>query len=71
LGLLYLKQSAAIKQNEDEMKDIGRATQWLEKAYELSPNNIKSLQALQLAYSKANNKEQLDKINNKLKQLTN
>ncbi|WP_183559404.1 tetratricopeptide repeat protein [Mucilaginibacter sp. SP1R1] len=68
LGLLYLKQSAA-KQGSSE--DIGRAVQWLEKAYEISPNNVQGLKALQLVYAKTNNKDQLDKVNNKLKQITN
>ncbi len=70
LGLLYLKQSTTSK-GERSIQDLGRAIQWLEKANEISPNNVNSLQALQLAYAKTNNQDQLDKINNKLKQLTN
>lgn len=70
LGLLYLKQSANTK-GERSTQDLGRAIQWLEKANEISPNNANSLQALQLAYAKTNNQDQLDRINNKLKQLTN
>ena len=71
LGLMYLKQSAVTKEETESNKNIGMAIQWLEKANELSPNNIKGLQALQIVYAKTNNKDQLDKINNKLKQLTN
>jgi tetratricopeptide (TPR) repeat protein len=71
LGLLYLKQSALTKQEGESDRNIGMAIQWLEKANEISPNNVKGLQALQIAYAKTNNKDQLDKINNKLKQLTN
>ncbi|WPU91294.1 hypothetical protein SNE25_18415 [Mucilaginibacter sabulilitoris] len=70
LGLLYLKQSAT-GQEGDEDKNIGRAVLWLEKASEISPNNVQGLKALQLAYSKAGNQDQLDKVNNKLKQITN
>jgi tetratricopeptide (TPR) repeat protein len=70
LGLLYLKQSAAGQEGNDD-RNIGRAIQWLEKAYEISPNNVQGLKALQLAYAKTGNKDQLDKVNNKLKQITN
>ncbi|NHA02896.1 hypothetical protein G7092_03780 [Mucilaginibacter sp. HC2] len=70
LGLLYLKQSANAKGGTED-QDIGRAVQWLEKANEISPNNVQGLKALQLVYAKTGNKDQLDKINSKLKQLTN
>jgi tetratricopeptide (TPR) repeat protein len=69
LGLLYLKQSAIEQEGKDE--NLGRAIQWLEKASEISPNNIQGLKALQIVYAKTNNKDQLDKVNNKLKQLIN
>ena len=42
-----------------------------EKANEVLPNNIKTLQVLQLIYSQDQNKNQLLKVNNILKQLTN
>lgn len=71
LGLLYLKKSTIGQQQDEEIKNLGKAVQWLEKANELSPANVKGLQALQLVYTKTTNKEQLDKVNNKLKQLTN
>ncbi|SEP09167.1 hypothetical protein SAMN05428947_106337 [Mucilaginibacter sp. OK283] len=71
LGLLYLKESALAKQEGESDRNIGMAIQWLEKANEISPGNVKGLQALQIVYAKTNNKDQLEKINNKLKQLTN
>ncbi len=40
LGLLYFKQSQ-IKQTKDNVPNITRAVQWLEKANEISPNDIK------------------------------
>ena len=70
LGLLYLKQSAGTQEGSDD-KNLGRAVQWLEKAYEILPNNVQTLKALQLAYAKTGNKDQLDRVNNKLKQITN
>ncbi|MEO3404869.1 hypothetical protein AAFN85_13260 [Mucilaginibacter sp. CAU 1740] len=70
LGLLYFKQSVSKKEGSD-IQDLGRAIQWLEKANEISPNNVKSLQALQLAYQKSDNLDMLERVNNKLKQLTN
>jgi len=70
LGLLYLKTSA-LKKDGDAGKNLTFAQQWLEKANEISPNDVNCLQVLQLVYSKTDNKDQLDKINNKLKQLTN
>ena len=70
LGLLYFKQSVSKKEGSD-IQDLGRAIQWLEKANEISPNSIKSLQALQLAYQKSENQDMLERVNNKLKQLTN
>ncbi|MDN5288883.1 MAG: hypothetical protein JWR38_5157 [Mucilaginibacter sp.] len=70
LGLLYLKQSAT-QQGSGGQEDLGRAIQWLEKACEISPNNVQGLKVLQLVYAKTNNKDQLDKVNNKLKQITN
>jgi hypothetical protein len=70
LGLLYLKQSTT-GQGSGSQENLGRAIQWLEKAYEISPNNVQGLKVLQLVYAKTNNKDQLDKVNNKLKQITN
>lgn len=70
LGLLYLKVSQ-LKKDDNLDKNLSRATQWLEKANEISPNDIKCLQLLQLAYANENNQYQLNKINNKLKLLTN
>lgn len=69
LGLLYFK-SYAIK-NGDQQKNIDRAIQWFEKANTILPNNLQCLQLLQWAYLKTRNEDQLNRINDKLKQLTN
>ncbi len=69
LGLLYLKQSA--KKNEAGKKDITYAAKWLEKANEISPNDIKCLKLLQIVYAQAGNENQLNRINNKLRDLIN
>jgi len=69
LGLLYLKESTLKKDKEAD--NLQRAAQWLEKANEISPYETKCLNLLQLVYTKSNNTEQLNKVNNKLKQLTN
>ncbi len=70
LGVLYFK-SGILKHGEDSTKDIARAGQWLEKANEISPNDVKCLQLLQLVYTKTGNQDQIDKVNAKLKLLTN
>ena len=70
LGLLYLRNGIT-KKGTDGSKDVVRAQQWLEKANEISPDDVKCLQLLQFAYARNGNQEQLDKINNKLKLLTN
>ena len=70
LGILYFKQSI-LKHGDDSAKEITRAGQWLEKASEISPNDVKCLQLLQLVYTKTGNQDQIDKINSKLKLLTN
>lgn len=71
LGLLYLKLSTLNKDAGEAGKNLSRATQWLEKANEISPNDDKCLHLLQMAYTKQANTYQLNRINNKLKQLTN
>ncbi|GAB3925797.1 tetratricopeptide repeat protein [Mucilaginibacter myungsuensis] len=70
LGVLYLR-SSAIKKDSTATKDLVRAGQWLEKANEISPYDAKCLNLLQIVYTKQGNRSQLDKVNNKLKQLTN
>jgi tetratricopeptide (TPR) repeat protein len=70
LGLLYFKQSQ-LKQEKDNVQNQARAAQWLEKANEISPNDVKCLQVLQLVYAQTENQNQINKVNNKLKQLTN
>ena len=69
LGLLYFKQSRL--KPKDGNQDAGRAAQWLEKANEISPNDIKCLQLLQMVYTQTGNQNQIDRVNNKLKQLNN
>jgi tetratricopeptide (TPR) repeat protein len=70
LGILYFK-SGILKHDDDGKKDIARAGQWLEKANEISPNDVQCLQLLQLVYTKTGNQDQLDRTNTKLKLLTN
>jgi tetratricopeptide (TPR) repeat protein len=70
LGLLYFKQSE-IKRGTGNDQNTARAIQWLEKADEIAPNDVKCLQVLQLVYTQTGNKNQINRINNKLKQLTN
>jgi len=70
LGLLYFKQSE-IKQEKGNDPNTARAVQWLEKANEISPNDINCLRVLHLVYAQTGNKNQINRIDNKLKQLTN
>jgi tetratricopeptide (TPR) repeat protein len=70
LGLLYLKKSTSEK-DSDKQKNINYAQKWVEKANEISPNNINCLEVLQLIYTQTGNTDQINRINNKLKQLTN
>lgn len=70
LGILYFKL-AIIKHGDDSAKNITRAGQWLEKANDISPNDVKCLKLLQLLYTQTGNQDQIDKINSKLKLLTN
>jgi len=70
LGLLYLKVSS-LKNDANATKYLGRAVQWLEKANEISPNDTKCLHLLQIVYTRDGNTDQLNKVNYKLKQLTN
>jgi tetratricopeptide (TPR) repeat protein len=69
LGLLYLKKSTLSK--NDKEKNLNYAAQWLEKANEISPNDVKCLEVLKIVYAQTDNQYQINKINNKLKQLTN
>jgi tetratricopeptide (TPR) repeat protein len=68
LGLLYFKRSDTRKEESND-KNIARAVQWLEKANEISPNDVKCLKVLQLVYAQTGNKSQENKINDKLKQI--
>ena len=69
LGLLYLKKSTKKEGSRD--RNLAYAATWLEKATEIAPNNVSCLEVLRLLYTQTGSKTQLDKINNKLKQLTN
>ena len=70
LGLLYLRNGIA-KKGADGSKDITRAQQWLEKANEILPDDVKCLQLLQFAYARNGDQEQVEKVKNKIKLLTN
>ena len=70
LGLLYFKQSEQ-KKEKSGSPDMDRALQWLKKANDIAPNNINGLKTLQLAYVRIGNTDQINNINNQLKQLTN
>ena len=59
------------EKGNNKEKNINYARQCVEKASEISPNNIKCLQVLQLVYAQTGNKDQINRVNNKLKQLTN
>lgn len=69
LGLLYFKESLLMA--PDRVNDRRLAAQLLERANEISPNDTKALKVLQLIYTETQNKNQLIKVDNKLKQLTN
>jgi len=69
LGLLYFKESLIFP--SEKIKNTNLAVAMLEKANEISPNDIRALQVLQLVYTQNQNKNQLIKVNNKLKQLNN
>ena len=70
LGLLYYKQSKIKKDNEN-VQNVALAEQWLEKANEIVPNDIKCLQVLQWVYTDTGNLNKRDNINNQLKLLIN
>ncbi len=70
LGLLYLKESES-KKESGNTPNTARAAQWLEKANEISPNDVNCLKALQAVYAQTGNQNQINRVNNQLKQLTN
>jgi tetratricopeptide (TPR) repeat protein len=70
LGLLYLKKSA-LNNSTNKDKNVTFAQQWLEKANEMSPNDVKCLEVLKIVYAQTGNQDQINKIDNKLKQITN
>lgn len=70
LGVLYLKQSA-LNHKPNAGDDIKRAQQWLQRANEMSPNDVHCLQLLQLVYAKTGDNDQLNRVKDKLYQLTN
>jgi len=69
-GWLYFKQGE-IKSDKSDSSNVARAAQWLEKANEISPNNTRCLHILQVIYAQTGNINQINKVNNKLKELTN
>ncbi|RVU00905.1 tetratricopeptide repeat protein [Mucilaginibacter limnophilus] len=70
LALLYYKKSVIDKDSDGVLKNLYYATRWFEKANEILPADVKSLQLLQQIYTQTGNTRQLNKINSKLKQLT-
>lgn len=70
LGILYLKRSAAIKNQSEAEKNRVRSAQWLERAYEMAPKSVNALELLKVIYAKNGNEDQLNNINIKLQQLT-
>ena len=69
LGVLYLRESSA--QNTDRSRNLEYATRWLEKANEISPNDINCLTLLREVYTKTHNDSQLRVIDSKIKELSN
>ncbi len=70
LGVLYLKKAGVNKNAAKYQADINQSKTWLEKAAEISPNNEVCLKTLQMLYLQTGDSNQLNKVNNKLKQLT-
>ena len=70
LGLFYFRRGE-LKDESARTQNNLRAIQWLQKANEISPNNVKCLSILQLLYAQTGNQDQVKSINNQLKQLTN
>ncbi|MEO6523164.1 MAG: tetratricopeptide repeat protein [Mucilaginibacter sp.] len=71
LGLLYLKKASKVKKQDEYLANINQSQTWLERAQEMAPNNEVCLKALQMLYLQSGNQNQLNRVNNKLKQLTN
>ena len=69
LGVLYLRESST--RNNDRIRNIEYATKWLEKANEISPNDINCLTLLREVYTKTHNDSQLKVIDSKIKELSN
>lgn len=67
LGLLYLNSFLTNTKNKDPMFLL--AKQYLVKANEINPNDIKALRSLSILYNKTGDMMQLEKINNKLNEL--
>ncbi|HEY0669041.1 MAG TPA: tetratricopeptide repeat protein [Sphingobacteriaceae bacterium] len=67
LGLLYLNSFIINTKNDNSMF---LAKQHLVKANEINPNDIKALRALNILYNETGDMLQLEKINNKLNELT-
>lgn len=70
LGLLYFRRSR-FSWDADKTQDEQKAAQWLERASEIDPNNVNCLQVLKLVYASTGDQNQVNKVNNKIKQITN
>lgn len=71
LGILYLKKADMAKGTNRFEENLSKSKQWLEKAHEITPNDVNGLRILKMLYAETGNNDQLDKVNNQLKQLTN
>ncbi|MGV8879062.1 MAG: tetratricopeptide repeat protein [Sphingobacteriaceae bacterium] len=71
LGILYLKKAEMAKGTNRFEENLSKSKQWLEKAHEITPNDINGLKILKMLYAETGNNDQLDKVNNQLKQLIN
>ncbi|HCN84370.1 MAG TPA: hypothetical protein DIT07_12230 [Sphingobacteriaceae bacterium] len=67
LGLLYLSSYLSPEGNKERLQ--ANATQYLTKANEIDPNNIKVLKSLAILYKTSGNTTQLESINNKINTL--
>lgn len=67
LGFLYLSSYLSPQGNKDKL--LVNATQYLRKANEIDPNNMKALRSLAILYKTSGNTTQLESINNKINTL--
>ena len=67
LGLLYLSSYLSPQGNKDKL--LINATQYLTKANQIDPNNLRVLRSLEILYKTSGNTIQLESINNKINTL--